>query len=114
MIYKYTLVDPITTISLDYKGGAARRRLMKKGDYHETFRELPLEEADQYGLTTYSRSVGNWKFNVRLCVQFLRACKQINAEATTMLYAENHIAFIDMRALGFFLEQIGDSNIQQL
>jgi hypothetical protein len=106
MVYEYTLVDPDVAIALKIKGGNLRRRLMSRRDAEHVYWS---EEYERIKNLRVSREHTKYKFNSHLCGQLLRVDKQINREATAMLYGNNHLAFHDLSVMSYFLDHVGEN-----
>lgn len=109
MIYGYCLVDKQHSISIGIKREKARRRLIKPGDFTSQHGSAALEVLKTS--TAHVKGALQWRLNTQLCVQLLRVNKQISNEATTILYAQNLLSFLDPTSMLYFLDQIGDTNM---
>jgi hypothetical protein len=109
-VYEYALVDPDVAIAIEYKDSSLKRRLMKGRDAENVYTSEKYESLKNWKV---SRELTKYKFNTHLRGQLLRVNKQINREATAMLYGNNHMAFLDPLAMNYFLDHIGD-NLQHI
>jgi hypothetical protein len=104
-VYEYALVDPDVAIAIEYKDNSLKKRLMKRHDAEHVYM---YEEYESLKNWKVSQELTKYEFNTHLCGQLLRVNKQVNREATAMLYGNNHMAFLDPSAMYYFLDHIGD------
>ncbi|KAF2267006.1 hypothetical protein CC78DRAFT_531093 [Lojkania enalia] len=108
IIYGYALIDTDSIIAIEaLHGGKLARRLMTKKDFDHRHRDLDIVEYQREILALNPGTAWKWKLNNRIAAQLLLVCKNINEEATKILYVRNHFTFINAEIMYIFLRRIG-------